>query len=243
MAGTEIIIEPGAAQLARKGAEIFCHTAKESVATKGYFVVGVSGGSTPRAMHRLLSEGPYVTEIPWEATHIFWTDERVVPLEDPESNFGTAKEDFLEKVAIPPEHLHPMPVFPPPKEGADLYQEELEGFFQGLENDNPAFDLILLGIGRDGHIASLFPAQGALDERKRWVMAVKGGNPYVNRLTMTYPIINHAKQIIFLVSGRGKSEILRTIFENRQLGLPAQRVKPLDGKLIWLIDKDAASLL
>ena len=243
MAGTEIIIEQDPARLASKCAEIFCNTARESVAANGCFAAAVSGGSTPRAMHRLLSKDPFVSQVPWRNTQLFWVDERVVPFEDPESNFGTAKKDFVEKIAIPPAYLHPMPVSSPPEEGAELYQEELEEFFQGLENDNPAFDLILLGVGKDGHIASLFPGQVGLDEKKRWVIAVKGGDPYANRLTMTYPILNHARQIVFLVSGKEKAEILRAVFEDRQLELPAQRVKPVNGNLIWLIDRDAAFLL
>jgi 6-phosphogluconolactonase len=243
MAGREIIIEPDGARLAGKGAEIFCRTAKKSVAINGCFSVAVSGGSTPRAMHRSLSEEPYASEIPWGSIHIFWTDERVVPFEDPESNFGVAQRDFLDKLTIPSAQVHPMPVWVTPERGAALYQEELEGFFQRLGSDDPAFDLIFLGIGKDGHIASLFPAQEALDERKRWVVAVKGGIPYVSRLTMTYSIINYARQIVFLVSGRDKSEILRNIFEEKQLGLPVQKIQPFRGRLTWLLDQDAASLL
>jgi len=243
MTKREIIIERDAVRLAMKGAQIFSQTAKESVDKYGRFAVALSGGSTPRPMHRLLSEEPYASEIPWGSIHIFWTDERVVPFEDPESNFGVAQRDFLDKLAIPSAQVHPMPVWITPERGAALYQEELEGFFQRLGSDDPAFDLIFLGIGKDGHIASLFPAQEALDERKRWVVAVKGGIPYVSRLTMTYSIINHAIQIVFLVSGRQKAEILESIFEKRQLRLPAQKIQPLGGKLTWLVDQDAASLL
>ena len=239
----EVIIEPDAVHLASRCAEIFCDISRESAEEKGYFAVAVSGGSTPRAMYRLISEDPFASKIPWQDTHLFWVDERLVPFEDPESNFGTAKKDYIEKVSIPPEHLHPMPVSSSPEEGAELYQEELERFFQGLGTDNPAFDLILLGVGKDGHVASLFPDQGGLNEKKRWVIAVKGGNPYVSRLTMTYPILNHARHIVFHVSGKDKSEILRSIFQDRQSGLPAQRIKPVNGKLIWLIDRDAAILL
>jgi 6-phosphogluconolactonase len=243
MSERKIIIERDAFELAKRGAQIFSQTAEESVNRYGRFAVALSGGSTPRPMHRLLSEEPYAPKIPWGSINIFWTDERVLPFEDPESNFGVAQRDFLDKLTIPSAQVHPMPVWITPERGAALYQEELEGFFQRLGSDDPAFDLIFLGIGKDGHIASLFPAQEALDERKRWVVAVKGGIPYVSRLTMTYSIINHARQIVFLVSGGEKSEILRNIFEEKQLGLPVQKIQPLGGKLTWLLDQDAASLL
>ena len=242
-ADREIIIERNATQLAKRGAQIFSQTAKESVNRHGRFAVALSGGSTPRPMHRLLSEEPYVSEIAWHKIHIFWTDERLVPFEYPDSNFGAARKDFLEKVPIPPDHIHPMPVSCLPEQGAALYQEELEEFFQRFGGNNPAFDLIFLGIGEDGHTASLFPAQEALQEKKRWVVAVKGGNPDVHRLTMTCPLINHARQVVFLVSGRQKAEILESISEKRQLRLPAQKIQPLGGKLTWLVDQDAASLL
>jgi len=229
--------------LARRGAEIFTRTAKDSVAMQGFFSVAISGGSTPRRMHKMLVKHPYLAGIPWEKTHVFWADERMVPFSHPDSNYGTAKRDFLEKTPIPPAQIHPMPAWSSPETAATLYQKELERFFQ-LEKDKvPIFDLIFLGIGIDGHTASLFPGAKISDDRGPWLASVKGGNPNVNRLTMTYPIINQSRHVIFLVSGKEKAEVVKAIFEDKKAGLPAQRVQPKNGELSWLLDREAASLL
>jgi len=238
-----IIIESNAAGLARKGAEIFSRAAKESVEKKGRFAVAISGGSTPRSMHSMLGKEPFYSNIPWGKTDIFWADERCVPSNHPDSNFGAAKKDFLDLVPIPKEHIHPLQGGLSPKEGALWYQQKLIKFFQRKEDEFPLFDLIFLGIGTDGHTASLFPGQSALNEMKKWVVAVKGGNPDVNRLTLTFPVINRGKQIVFMISGKKKASVVKTAFKDIQSGLPAQLVQPLKGTLIWLLDREAASLL
>jgi len=166
-----IIIESNAAGLARKGAEIFSRAAKESVEKKGRFAVAISGGSTPRSMHSMLGKEPFYSNIPWGKTDIFWADERCVPSNHPDSNFGAAKKDFLDLVPIPKEHIHPLQGGLSPKEGALWYQQKLIKFFQRKEDEFPLFDLIFLGIGTDGHTASLFPGQSALNEMKKWVVA------------------------------------------------------------------------
>jgi len=194
-------------------------------------------------MHRMLAEEPHSTKTPWGRTHIFWVDERCVPEKDRASNYGAAKRDFLDKVPIPAGHVHPMPLEASHEEGALIYQQKLMDFFQLEAGQFPIFDLIFLGIGKDGHTASLFPGQKALDETEKPVIAVKGGDPDVNRLTMTYPVLNRAKQIVFLVTGKGKAAVLKTIFEVAGAGLPARTVNPINGKLTWLIDRDAASML
>lgn len=239
----EIIIRDTPSQAAVAAADLFAATARERASDKGFFAVAVSGGSTPRPMHRLLAEEPLRSDVPWDKTHIFWVDERCVSFEDPASNYGTARKDFLEKVPIPAGQIHPMPVEIPPEEGACNYQDKMSSFFQLENKEFPSFDLIFLGLGTDGHTASLFPGQRALEERERLVVAVKGGDPYVNRLTMTLPVLNRARQIVFLVSGKEKAETLRTVFEGNQARLPAQKIHALDGKLTWLLDKEAASLL
>ena len=144
---------------------------------------------------------------------------------------------------MPVEQIHPMPGEIAPEEGARQYRDLLSDRFKLEKGQFPIFDLIFLGIGADGHTASLFPGQGALDERARSVVAVKGGNPDVSRLTLTYPVLNRGAEIVFLVSGRGKAGILQTIFENGESRLPARRISPVDGTLTWLIDRDAAALL
>ncbi|MDY6791793.1 MAG: 6-phosphogluconolactonase [Thermodesulfobacteriota bacterium] len=238
-----IIIESGVTTLARKGAEIFSQAASETVAKSGRFAVAISGGSTPRSMHRLLGEHPFKSAIPWDKTDLFWVDERCVAKNHPDSNFGAAKKDFLARVPIPRGHIHPLRDDLSPEEGARWYQQKLVTFFQLKEHEFPLFDLIFLGIGTDGHTASLFPGQSALNEMKRWVVAVKGGKPDVRRLTLTFPVINRGKQIVFMISGKQKASVVKSALTGIPSGLPAQRVQPITGKLIWLLDREAASLL
>lgn len=239
----EIIITVNPTQLAQIGAEIFKTHIQETTTTKATFSVALSGGSTPRLMHQLLKKEPYLTEIPWEAVHIFWTDERCVPIENPASNYGTARKDFLDAVPIPKAHIHPMPADILPTKAAKMYQDELKAFFQPKDDYNPIFDLVFLGVGTDGHTASLFSGRPTLDEEKKWVLAVKGGNPDVFRLTLNMPVLNTAKHIVFLASGKEKAQIIKEIFNKRQSPLPVQRIQPVIGKLTWLMDKGAASLL
>ena len=238
-----IIIESNAANLARKGAEIFTQAAKESVGLRRRFAVAISGGSTPRYMHGIMAEKPYLSDIPWEKTHIFWVDERCVPENDPASNFGLASKDFLDQVPIPQDQIHPMPVEASREKGTGIYQSALIDFFHLQKGESPVFDLIFLGTGKDGHTASLFPGQKALDEMERLVVYVKGGDFYVSRLTMTFPVLNHAKRIIFMVSGKNKADIVKTILEFPKARLPAQRIQPLNGTLTWLLDSESASML
>lgn len=239
----EIIIADNASQLSERGADMFFRTARESVDLRGRFAVALSGGSTPRAMHKILAEEPYCSGISWDKVHIFWVDERCVPVSNPASNYGLAKQDFLDRISIPLGQIHPMPGKILPEKGTVLYQRELEAFFKPEQGDQPLFDLIFLGVGKDGHTASLFPGQQVLEECEEWVAAVKGGDPDVNRLTLTVPVLNNARQIVFLVSGKGKAPIVKSLFENSEPHLPAQKIQPIDGKLIWLLDKGAASLL
>ena len=239
----EIIVAEDPQDLAQKGAELFCLSADRCVKQKRPFRVAVSGGSTPRAMHRLLAADPCFKKKFWDGTHIFWVDERMVPAGHPASNFGAARKDFLEKVAIQAPHIHPMPFEAAPEAGAVAYEETLKAHFQTAGSDLPVFDLIFLGIGTDGHTASLFPGLFPEHSAHRWVLAVKGGDPDVFRLTLNYHLLNQAAHVVFLVSGKGKARIVKTIFESQKTNLPAQRIKPARGKLTWLMDKDALSQL
>ena len=239
----EIIITDDPTQLARSAVGIFANAAKDCVTQKNRFTVALSGGSTPRAMHRLLAGEPISSDMPWDKVHIFWVDERCVPVDDPASNYGLARKDFLERLSIPLEQIHPMPGGGPPEEGAKRYQEEMEAVFQMREEDFPVFDLIFLGVGKDGHTASLFPGKRSVVASEKWVAAVKGGNPDVYRLTLTYKVLNRAKEIYFLVSGKGKAPIVKTAIENKDARLPAQKIQPMHGSLTWLLDREAASLL
>lgn len=228
---------------ARTAADMFVAAAKECVQEKGKFFAALSGGSTPRAMHRLLAEEPYCLAVPWKDIHLFWVDDRCVPHTNPASNYGAAQEDFLDRIPVPPDQIHPMPTHILPEEGAIQYEAELKRFLPLDQDGLPLFDLIVLGIGQDGHTASLFPGQAALDEREKWVVAVKGGDPDVHRLTLTFPVLNQARQIVFLASGKEKASILKAVLEDRTTRLPAQRIQPVSGNLIWLLDEAAASLL
>ena len=222
-------------------ADLFSKRARDCARNRAAFALAISGGATPRPVHRLLAQEPYRSEIPWASAHLFWVDDRCVPETSPASNFGTAKEDLLDHIPMPPSQIHPMPTEVPPADGARKYEEALRAFFAA--EPFPAFDLILLGIGQDGHTASLFPEQRALDERRRWVVAVKGGNPNVSRLTMTFPVLNSAREIVFLVSGKEKAAVTKAMFDEGGTLLPAQRIQPTNGRVTWLMDRQAASLL
>ncbi|MFW6054808.1 MAG: 6-phosphogluconolactonase, partial [Thermodesulfobacteriota bacterium] len=230
-------------QMAVAGAEICRTAALEAVQKKRRFTLALSGGSTPRLMHRLLAREPYLGEIPWDKTHIFWVDERCLKPDDPESNYGLAKQDFLLEVPLPREQIHPMPSTLPPEQGARIYQKTITDFFDIKKGQCPVFDLIYLGLGSDGHTASLFPGQTAFHEKRRLIVPVKGGSPDVNRLTMTLPLINRAKQKVFLVSGSDKARTVKRIVRDKLQDLPAGRIRPEKGRLIWILDQEAAALL
>ena len=238
-----IIIKTNPMEQAITAADTLAMTAIDRVKENRLFTVAISGGSTPRTMHRMLTKVPYWSDIPWKNTHIFWVDERCVPQGHPDSNYGTAGKDFLTQVPISRENVHPMNGEAPPEASALKYQDELRDFFQLEHGDFPIFDLVFLGMGADGHTASLFPHQKALDEAGRWVVAVKGGAPYVSRLTMTFPVLNNAGQVVFLISGKEKAPTLKNIFENNEILLPVQRIQPYFGELVWILDREAASLL
>lgn len=241
--GADITVAADRQTLAAKGAELFFQAALTAVQERGRFSVAVSGGSTPRRLHRKLADEYYAGAIPWSKGHIFWVDERCVAVDDPTSNYGSAKRDWLDKIVIPTERLHPMPARLPAEEGAALYERELREFFQMHANQFPVFDLILLGIGADGHTASLFPRQAALLEKRKWVAASTGGSPNVPRITLTLPVINNARKVVFIVAGKDKAGMVRRLLENGDTGLPAQRVRPINGRVRWLLDREAASLL
>lgn len=239
----KIIVRDDPDLVARQAADIFVAGARGSIDKKRSFSVAISGGSTPRRMHKTLAAEPSIRKIPWQKTHIFWVDERCVPQDSPESNYGTAKGDFIDKVPIPPGNVHRITCEPSPRLFAKEYQKTL-GHFLYFENARiPRFDLIFLGMGADGHIASLFPGQKSLDEKKKLVVAVKGGNPNVNRITMTLPLLNQARHIVFIITGEEKSGTIQNVFENSKKQLPAQKIRPLDGQVTWLMDRGAAALL
>ena len=243
MRDPQVVIAVNAQELTSRAVECFVSAATESVARRGRFAVAISGGSTPREMHRMLAEPPSLAAIPWAKVHLFWVDERCVPADDPRSNFGTARKDFLSRVPIPEKNLHPAEGRSSPEKGAEDYELELIRFFHLEEGEFPVFDLVFLGMGADGHTASLFPGDGALHEEKRRVVAVRGGIPVLNRITMTCPVLNRARRIVFLAVGQEKAETVRAVMSADIPGLPAGMIRPLQGELMWLLDQAAASLL
>jgi 6-phosphogluconolactonase len=230
-------------ELAVKGADLFRQAARDSVHRNGRFCVAVSGGTTPRGMHRRLSRPPYLKEVPWSGVHLFWVDERLVPADDPASNYGTARRDLLEKVPLPPAQIHPMVSDAPPETAAESYSATLTASLRAGPDTLPAFDLIVLGLGTDGHTASIFPGDATAVRTDRRVVAVKGGNPDVERLTLSLPVLNRARRTVFLASGRNKAAVIHRIFTDPQSGDPATLIQPVAGTLCWLLDRDAAALL
>ena len=242
---TRIIIENNRENLSRAAVDLFERGASGSIEKTGRFFVAVSGGGTPRVMHRMLAEYPYCSCTPWEHIHLFWVDERCVAIDDPASNYGSALNDLLDHVPIPRYQVHPMRGDFPPDEGKIEYEEELRSCFNITHHQVPVFDLIILGIGTDGHTASLFPGHESLHEKDALVCAVKGGTPNVSRLTMTFPVLNNARQVLFMVAGKEKASVVSKIFSGGDAAgtVPARMVKPRRGELIWLLDRDAASLI
>lgn len=229
--------------LAEMAAETFVSDALQSVRQRGIFSVALSGGSTPRGMHRLLIEDPWRARIPWSRTHIFWVDERCVPQENPASNYGAAKRDFVDELPVSHNQIHFISCETSPSVVAGIYQDRLRAFFALPDRSFPRFDLIFLGLGTDGHTASLFPGSSVLAEKEQLVVATRGGDPYEDRISMTLPLLNRARHVVFLVSGREKSEVLQSVLTEPTIQYPAQAIRPSDGKLTWLLDREAASLL
>jgi 6-phosphogluconolactonase len=241
---------PNFENLSRAAAGFVCELAEKAVKKKGFFSFVLSGGKTPRLLYEILAKKDFSERMPWQQTHIFWGDERVVPPDHPDSNYAMAFDTLISKVPLPPENVHRIPTEKhPPDTIATVYENALRGFFQNTGRGEeistlPAFDLILLGVGQDGHTASLFPGDLALEERSRWVVAVSGSkaSPPVPRITLTYPIINRARCVLFLTSVSGKKEVLEAILDGQvpeDQPYPAARVKPL-GSLLWFIDDGLA---
>jgi 6-phosphogluconolactonase len=242
MIDSEIVVLPDAEALAQEAARRFAALAGEAVASRGRFSVALSGGSTPGVLYRLLAEEPQRSSIAWKQVHLFWGDERCVPPDHPESNYRLAHETLIAHVSIPPQNVHRLRGELEPAAAARSYERELQDFFCGPK---PRFDLVLLGIGSDGHTASLFPRSEALAETGRLAVAVTAhyGDRPAERVTLTLPAINSARQVWFLVSGVAKAEIVQRVLEDADPHLPARLVRPAAGQLTWLLDAAAAGCL
>ncbi len=212
----------------------------DAIKLRGRATICLSGGSTPKAVYELLSDE---RSIDWATVHFFWGDERTVSPTDPESNFLMASEALLRKLALPERNIHRIEAERPPAAAAERYENELRTFFGLGETEIPRFDVTLLGLGEDGHTASLFPGTTILDETRRLVADVYVEKLKTHRISMTYPIFNNSRVIMFLVSGSGKATVLHDVLEGKPGCYPAQFIEPADGTLYWLIDQQAASCL
>lgn len=212
----------------------------EAIQLRGTATLCLSGGSTPKAVYELLANEHSVD---WTKVHFFWGDERCVPPTHHESNFLMATNAFLQKLSVPQASIHRIKGERPPAEAAECYEKELRTFFGLTENEIPRFDITLLGLGEDGHTASLFPETTILNETRRLVAEVYVEKFKAYRISLTYPVFNNSHVIMFLVSGSGKAPILHEIFEGEPGRYPAQQIQPADGIVHWLIDQQAASHL
>lgn len=212
-----------------------------ALAARGPYRVSLSGGSTPKALYQLLASDAFDGRFPWERVHWYWGDERFVPYDHPDSNFRMAWEAMLAKAPIPPENINPVPTDGDPDAAAARYELTLQTAYgaTALDPARPLFDLTLLGLGSDGHTASLLPGEAVLEERRRWVAAVSHGRPEV-RITLTYPAIESSRQVAFLVAGQEKASIVAAI-RGGGSQVPAALIRPV-GDLVWFLDEAAAGV-
>jgi 6-phosphogluconolactonase len=238
MVKRDVIVCRDVDDVARKAAEQFVALV---AAQSGRFTAALSGGSTPRALYSLLASADYRERIDWRRVHLFWGDERCVAPDHADSNYRMVREALLSRIALPPDNLHPMTGEKEPDVAAVEYEEELRRFFALAPDQAPRFDLVLLGLGEDGHTASLFPGGAALNDREHLVAVAYSARLNSHRLTLTLPVINAAAQVTFLISGQSKRDIVREILESDAASAkyPAARVQPNDGQLSWLVTADA----
>lgn len=240
---SQLLVFDDPADVARAAADRFVEIAREAAEMRGRFSVAFSGGSTPKRAYELLASDAYREKLDWAKAHVFFGDERCVPPDDAESNYRMANEVMLSRLPIPPENIHRINGVGDAVANARLYEDELRTFF----NDAawPRFDLILLGMGDDGHTASLFPETDVLREEQSWVAAVWVEKLAAFRITLTAPAINHAAHILFLVTGENKAARLAEVFNNSTGNelLPVQLIHPVSGSIEWLVDTAAANRL
>jgi len=239
----ELTVVADASALYQAAAQEFSRCAVEAIKARGRFSVALSGGNTPRGVYSLLA-ADRKTALPWDKIYVFFGDERHVPPDDAESNYRMANEALLSKVPIPQQNVFRVPAELPAVEAADRYDRSLRDFFGLSEGAWPRFDLIFLGLGDDGHTASLFPESAALKQASRLVVAnwVEKFQSY--RITFSYPVLNHAAEVAFLVSGKSKAQIMKEVLAPAGgKAYPAQAVRPQTGRLLWIVDRDAAQLV
>lgn len=243
-----IHIYSDASAVERAAAHMFVEHARDAVEARGVFTVALAGGSTPRRLYALLADegDSFRQQVAWDRIQFFWGDERHVPPDHADSNYRMADEAMLSRVPVPPENIHRMKgENPDAQQAADEYVEELRECFGGGGVKLPRLDFVLLGMGPDGHTASLFPGSAALHEQEKWVVANWVEKFRTDRITMTAPLLNNAACVVFLVQGEEKAEPLQEVLygaRNAEL-YPSQLIQPLQGECHWLVDRPAAKLL
>ncbi len=240
-------VEPNSAALASRTAQYFVEMAEEAVAARGRARIAISGGSTPKAAFQLLADRnqPWYSRMPWDRIELYWVDERCVPPDDEASNFRMTREALLDRVPIRPEQIHRMEGELEPQEAAARYESGLRNNFRLEGAEAPSFDLVQLGIGPDGHTASLFPHTEALNDMMSLVAANHVPQVDMWRITLTWPVINHARSVFFLIGGMDKADVLKEVLTGARdvERLPSQLIWPSSGILTLILDRSAASKL
>ena len=243
----EVVVLPDAAAITKRSAEEFLKSVNDSVAQKNSFTVALAGGSTPKALYAMLSDDPtYSSKIPWEKLHFFFGDERHAPPDSPENNFHMANQTLFSKGLVKPEQITRIKGEYDDTEKAALeYEQALRAYFKLRDGEYPRFDLVLLGMGDEGHTLSLFPGTRALHATNRIVVRNWVGKLFTERITLTAPAANQASRVIFCVTRADKALALKAVLEGpyEPEQLPAQLIQPVNGKLLWLVDQAAGSML
>ena len=243
MSHQEIVVVPDAPSLAREAARRVVDVARDQIALRGRLTLALSGGSTPRALFRLLAAPPQSGDVDWSRVHVFWGDERTVPPDDDESNYRMAREALLDHVPVPPEQIHRIQAENRPDEAAASYEQVLREVFGLAVGEPPDFGLMLLGIGADGHTASLFPGTRALEETDRLVVANVVPQLNTTRITVTVPVITEAANVLVLVAGADKVDAVRRALQAPYdpTQTPSQVLRTAAGRVTWLLDEAAAA--
>ncbi len=230
------------AELTEVACQLIIEIAQKAIHTRGKFIIALSGGHSPQKLYAAFSTLPFRDQIPWDKTFIFWGDERCVPTNDERNNAYMAQSLLLAHVAIPSSNIYPIPVELSPAEAAMEYEKTIQKFFQ---DETPHYDIILLGLGENGHTASIFPYTDVISENTRLIKEIYVAEQNMFRITMTANLINQAHHIVFLVTGKNKAKVLNQVLDGpyQPSKYPAQLIKPIYGRLYWFIDTEAAALL
>jgi 6-phosphogluconolactonase len=244
-ANREIKIFPDVNAIAKRAAELIVESAATAVAQNGRFTISLAGGSTPKTLYALLAAEPHGSKMPWDKTYLFFGDERHVPPDDPDSNYRMANESLISKLSLKPDQIHRIHCENPVEKAAQDYEQDLRTFFKLAPGQLPRFDVILIGMGDEGHMLSLFPGTKALQDNGRLVLPNWVGKLYTERVTITAPVANNSALAIFMVTKADKALALKGVLEGpyEPEQLPSQLLRPTNGKVVWLVDTTAASKL